>query len=45
MFGHQPNDDVTGFVDFAEIGFMVSICKCCGSTIIYDEQKRGWIKW
>lgn len=45
MFGHTPDDDTTGFVEFVEIGFMASICTCCRAIIIYDEQKKAWVKW
>jgi hypothetical protein len=46
MYGHEPNDDaIETFPVLDGVELTVSVCECCGSTIVYDEHLLGWVKW
>lgn len=45
VYGHEPDDSVTGFVSVLDMDLEISTCKYCNVTIVYDPHRFAWFKW
>jgi hypothetical protein len=45
LWGHEADDNISGFLSVIDVDLNISSCKYCGSTIIWDDNIMGWVKW